>query len=192
VRRGSDVIPMDDGQDVDWHRRLVEGDDCALGEVYDAHAATIYGLARQILCDPVAAEDIMQEVFLCLWLRPDDYDPARGGLRSWLSATARHRAIDHLRRLNTARQYLDKIAADLPHATDAADLVIHTVEEKYIRAAVKALPDTQRAAILLAYYGGLSHRQVAERLGIPEGTAKSRLRSALRAIAHRLRQDGVL
>jgi len=174
------------------HRRLVEGDERALGEVYDEHAGAVYGLARRILCDPVAAEDIMQEVFLRLWLRPDDYDPAPCGLRSRLSAAARHRAIDHLRKLATARQCLEKLAADIPHATDAAEVVIHTVEEKHIRAAVDALPEVQRAAILLAYYGGLSYRQVAVRLGIPEGTAKSRLRGALRSIAHRLRQDGVL
>jgi RNA polymerase sigma-70 factor, ECF subfamily len=182
---------MADG-DAALHRRLTDGDEHALGEIYDEHAGVVYGLAKRILCDPVSAEDIMQEVFLRLWLRPGEYDPARGGLRAWLSAAARHRAIDHLRRLQTARLCLQKLAADVPHATDAADLVIHTVEEKHVRAAVKALPEAQRTAVLLAYYGGLSYRQVAVRLGIPEGTAKSRLRVALRSIAHRLRQDGVI
>jgi len=159
---------MADERDLVLHRRLVVGDERALGEVYDEHAGIVYGLARRILCDPVAAEDIVQQVFLRLWLHPYDYDPARSGLRAWLSAAARHRAIDHPRR-------------DPPHATYPTDA-----------AAVKALPEGQRTAVVLAYYGGLSYRQVAERLGIPEGAAKSRLGVALRSIAHSLSQNGVL
>jgi RNA polymerase sigma factor (sigma-70 family) len=179
-------------RDVALHRRLTECDECALNEAYDEHSAIVYGLARRILCDPVAAEDVLQDVFLRLWLRPQDYEPAQGGLRARLSAAARQRAIDYLRWLHAARQCLEKLAADIPHATDAAELVIHSVQEKHIRAAVNALPEVQRAAILLAYYGGLSYRQVAQRLGIPEGTAKSRLRGALRSLAYRLRQVGVV
>jgi RNA polymerase sigma-70 factor (ECF subfamily) len=183
---------MADALDVRLHVRLVARDELVLGEIYDAHAATVYGLARRVIGDAAAAEDIVQEVFLRLWHRPEDFDPDRGGLRTWLCTVARRRAIDLLRRGGTARKHLERLGADHPVASDISDAAIGGLVGRQVRVAVLELPEPQRTAVMLAYYDGLSYRQVAERLGIPEGTAKSRLRGALKSLAARLRREGVV
>jgi len=177
-------MPAD--RDADLHRRLLAGDERALGEAYDAYAASVYGVARWMLDDAGYAEDILQDVFVGLWQRPKDYQPARGPLRAWLCAVARHRAIDYLRRAATADRCLRRIVDRTAVSADAAESVIDDEVSKTVRAAVCALPEAHRAVVLLAYYGGLSYRQVASTLGIPEGTAKSRLRAALRLLAMQL------
>jgi RNA polymerase sigma-70 factor (ECF subfamily) len=176
-------------RDTDLHRRLLAGDECALAEAYDAYAPSVYGVARWMLDDAADAEDILQDVFVRLWQRPEEYQPARGPLRAWLCAVARHRAIDHLRRATTANRCLRRIVDTAAFTADAADSVIDDEVGKAVRAAVCALPESHRTVVLLAYYGGLSYRQVASTLGIPEGTAKSRLRAALRLLAMQLGPD---
>jgi RNA polymerase sigma-70 factor (ECF subfamily) len=184
-----------DEADVQLHDRLLAGDDDALAEAYDRWSALVHTLAVRITDDHGAAEEVTQDVFVQLWERPETYDPARGALRSWLCMLARGRAIDWIRRQRTRLRY-HASAAIVIEERSAADDVEETVtwetEAKAVRSAVHALPEPQRAAVLLAYYHGRSYREVARDLDIPEGTAKSRLRVALATLAERLTADGIV
>ena len=170
---------------------LVAGREQALAEAYDTHASAVCGLALHITNDQGAAEDIAQEVFVELWRRPERFDPQRSRLRGWLCMIARPRAIDWLRRRRTQDQYRHHVAPEelIPHSVE--DEAMASLAHKQVRQAVSELPHTHRQAILLAYYHGLTYREVGRVLGIPEGTAKYRLSSALRRISRHLAQHGI-
>jgi RNA polymerase sigma factor (sigma-70 family) len=170
---------------------LMAGSEHALAEVYDAHATAVYGLALRVTHDHGVAEDIVQEVLLDLWQRPERYDPDAASLRGWLCMIGRRRAIDWLRRQVTRDKYALILAGGPPTAVTVEDDVITATVLKVFRSAVHDLPTPHREAIALAYYYGLTYREVAQRLQIPEGTAKSRLRSGLRRIADRLTAAGL-
>jgi RNA polymerase sigma-70 factor (ECF subfamily) len=161
--------------------RLAAGDDRALGEAFDQLGPAVYGAALRVLGEWTAAQDVAQDVFVELWSHPDRYDPAFGSLRTYLTVLARRRAIDvvrsELRRI--ARQ--ERNHRLTPHAGIASpsDEVEAAEAAGVVRAAVRLLPDSQREVVELAYFSGLSYREVALAVGIPEGTAKSRLRLAL-------------
>jgi RNA polymerase sigma factor (sigma-70 family) len=177
-----------------WERevrdRLVTGDDGALGEVYDQYASFVYGLALRVIGDPRAAEDVSQDVFVCLWERPAAFDPDRGSLRTWLGTLAHRRAVDYVRREEARRRRVERDAGHAVTAPDVEELATALVAAERVRAALDLLPSDQRRAIQLAYFGGKTYRQVAVVLGIPEGTAKSRLRLGLRRIAEALEAQG--
>lgn len=176
---------MDD-PDAMLRERLTCGDASALAEAYDAHGAAVYGVAYRVLCDRHIAEDVAHDVFLSLWESPDDYTPRRWRLRPWLCALARSRAIDRVRQAAVERRGLSVMAFDILDDEDVAAAIERDAVAKAVRHAIDNLPESQREAIHLAYYGGLSYRQVAARLGIAEGTTKSRMRAALRQLADRL------
>jgi RNA polymerase sigma-70 factor, ECF subfamily len=169
------------GTDAVLAARLTAGDDYALAEVFDALGRSVYGSALAVLGDDSAVQDVVQDVFVELWSHPDRYDPAAGTLRTYLSMLARHRAVDlvrsELRRMaRQERGYRLTSVTPAPGAGDQA-MVAHTAG--LVRAAVQLLPASQRQVIELAYFEGLTCREVARAVGIPEGTAKSRLRLAL-------------
>jgi RNA polymerase sigma-70 factor, ECF subfamily len=161
--------------------RLVAGDDRALAEAYDQLGSAVYGAALRVLGQWTAAQDVAQEVFVELWSHPDRYDPAAGSLRTYLTVLARRRAIDvvrsELRRI--ARQERNHRLTPHQGIASPSDEVEAAEAAGVVRAAVRLLPDSQREVVELAYFGGLSYREVALAIGIPEGTAKSRLRLAL-------------
>jgi RNA polymerase sigma-70 factor (ECF subfamily) len=160
--------------------RLIAGDDEALGEIVDVLGPYVLAIAHRMLGDRLAAEDVTCDIIVALWQRPDRYDPQRGTLRSWLHMQTHRRAIDllrqELRRSGREQRLLRPTVA--PGATSPDDM-----EEARVRTAVQdavlRLPPEQRQVVELAYYRGLSYREVACELNIPEGTAKSRLRLAL-------------
>ncbi|MET7396584.1 sigma-70 family RNA polymerase sigma factor [Dactylosporangium sp. NPDC005572] len=165
---------------------LLAGREDALAEAYDTHAAAVYGIALHLTRDSGVAEDIVQDVFVDLWLRPERYDPGRSRLRGWLCMISRRRAIDWLRRRRTQELHRHALAESgvvLPYVEDE---VMTSLAHKQVRKAVNELPFTHRQAIVLAYYHGLTYREVGVALGIPEGTAKYRLSSALRRIAEQV------
>ncbi len=150
-------------------------------KVYSLHALAVHATARRVLGDAQAAEDVVQEVFLEFWRRPEAYDPRRGALRSWLCAVARNKAIDLVRRADRHSAALAALAeTDL--SEDAAEPVMRKALAESVRDAIESLPATHRTAIVLAYYRGFTYRQVALTLSIPEGTAKSRVRLGLRRL----------
>jgi len=153
-------------------RRLTRGDHNALGEFYDLFAGLVNGLAIRILRDRAEAEDVVQEVFVQVWRQADRFDPARGSPESWLCTIARSRALDRLRRRASRREEPEGPA---PGGVDAP----RTEEALAVRKALETLSPEQRRALELAYYEGLTHSEIAARLGEPLGTIKTRIRTAM-------------
>lgn len=171
--------------------RLVAGDQTALADAYDQYGSFVFGLARRVTADPRAAEDVTQEVFLALWERPDAYDPGRASMRTWLATIAHRHAVDVVRREEARRRRSEREAARAPLVPNVEESALAMVASERVRAAVEGLPADQRRAIELAYFGGKTYREVGLVLGIPEGTAKSRLRLGLRRIADALTEGGL-
>ena len=170
--------------------RLAARDRSAFTELYDRFSPFVYRLASKVNRDRTAAEDVTQEVFLQLWEQPGRFDPDRGSLRAWLGTVTHRAAVASVRRqvasCQRERRAAPLIARD---STGVEELALSRIIATKARAAIAALPHPQRRAVELAYLHGLTFRQVAERLGIPEGTAKSRLRLAFRALAPALRPE---
>jgi RNA polymerase sigma factor (sigma-70 family) len=171
--------------------RLVARDPGALTEMYDQFGSYVFGLAARVIGDRRAAEDVTQDVFLSLWERPDAFDPDRGRLRTFMGTLAHRRAIDLVRREEARRRRTAREANTVTPIPDVDELAIAIVTAEHVRVEVEQLPADQREAIELAYFGGRTYRQVAEELGIPEGTAKSRMRLGLRRIADALAAKGM-
>jgi RNA polymerase sigma-70 factor, ECF subfamily len=178
VRR-EDIVRAVDSGDVVLVARLAAGDEEALAEVWQRHGPLVFGLARRLTGNASTAEDVTQEVFVTLWRQPERFDAHRGSLRAYLGVHAQRRAIDAMRRDGRRterehRQHRLQAAAETTPGDSAECSELSAV----VRNAIKKLPVEQREAVELAYFGGLTHREVATTLGIPEGTAKSRLRLA--------------
>lgn len=179
-----------DPPDAELHRRLVYGDESALGEAYAAYGPLVRRVAVRVTQSPVAAEDVAQEVFAQMWSRPYAYDPGRGSLRTWLSLLAHRRAVDWVRSEARHRKAVpadDAVLYAVPDARPGPDqAVVDRERSLLLHTALAELPRSQREVVHLAYFAGRTYRQAAVELGIPEGTAKTRLRSALRKLAETL------
>jgi RNA polymerase sigma-70 factor (ECF subfamily) len=177
-----------------WERdvraRVVAGDDGALGEVYHQYSSFVYRLALRVTGDARAAEDVRQEVFVGFWQRPAAFDPARGTLRTWLGTLTQRRSVDHVRSEAARRRRVERAGPTMTPAVDVEEMAAALLAAARVRAALDTLPEPQRRAVQLAYFGGRTYRQVAQILAIPEGTAKSRLRAALQHIGRVLEADG--
>ncbi len=164
----------------------------ALAEVYNRHSGAVHGLARRILRDETLAEEITQEVFLRLWNNPNKFDAQRGSLRSFLLAHTHGRSVDLIRSESARRTREDN---DARLATGAGqnieDEVWSTALADQVREALSALGEGERRAIELAYFGGHTYREVADLLGEPEGTVKSRIRSGMKRLRQSLTAAGV-
>ncbi len=166
--------------------RLAAGDDRALAAIFDQYSPLVHGVARQLVGGDQAG-DICQEVFVTIWQHPERYDPQRGSLRSLLAVMARRRCIDALRstgrRAAREQAVVSQPAFPAPNVEEAA---VALAAAERVRAALHTLPESQREAIELAYFNGLTFQAVAATLGIPEGTAKSRLRLGLGRLSREL------
>ena len=170
--------------------RLISRDQSVMSDLYDQFGSYVFGLAARVIGDRHAAEDVTQDVFLSIWERPEAFEPARGRLRTFLGTLAHRRAVDVVRREEARRRRAARDAATGVPIPDVGELAMAIVAAEQVRAEVDRLPREQREAIELAYFGGRTYRQVAEELGIPEGTAKSRMRLGLRRIAQALEAQG--
>jgi RNA polymerase sigma-70 factor (ECF subfamily) len=162
--------------------RMARGEGDAVAELYDRHARPIYSLALRILGDATEAEDIVQEVFSQAWKQAARYNASRGAVGAWLLTLTRSRAIDRLRakRARPGDVSDERVADQLVDAGPPADLLVLSSEQvARVRAALDELPLLQRAAIELAYYEGLTHAEIADRLEQPLGTVKTRIRLAM-------------
>jgi RNA polymerase sigma-70 factor (ECF subfamily) len=164
----------------------------ALAEVYRRHAGASFGLAKRLLSDHSRAEEIVQEVFVRLWNEPRRYDPERGSLRSFLLAHTHGRSVD-LIRSDAARRGREERDAHLQASGgyDVAHEVWDIALAGHVRDAMATLHQGEREAIELAYFGGLTYKEAADRLGEPEGTVKSRIRSGLKRLRAELVHAGV-
>lgn len=177
--------------ETDVRDRLVARDPAALTEIYDQYGSYVFGLAARVIGDRRAAEDVAQDVFLSLWERPEVFEPERGRLRTFVGTLAHRRSIDFVRREEARRRRAERDAAGAIGVPDVDEMAIAIVTAEQVRAELERLPDEQREAIELAYFGGRTYRQVADELGIPEGTAKSRMRLGLRRVADALAAQGL-
>jgi len=164
----------------------------ALAEAYRRHAGAVFGLAKRLLSDHARAEEIVQEVFVRLWNEPTRFDPERGTLRSFLLANAHGRSVDLIRSDVSRRRREEREASQTAEAGyDVAHEVWDLALASHVRDAMHVLQDGERAAIELAYFGGMTYREVADQLGEAEGTVKSRIRSGLKKLRRELTRTGV-
>ena len=168
--------------------RVAGGDVDALAALYDRHRSIAYGLALRVTGSVPAAEDVLQDAFLGLWRHAGRFDPARGSGRTWLLAIVHNRAVDAVRHRRLADPLPDEATDPLPAliAPDVWPEVAGRLDAALVRKALAALPDAQREAIELAYWGGLTQTEIAARTGQPLGTVKGRMRLGLRALGQAL------
>jgi len=169
--------------------RITEGDGGALEALYGRYGRPCYSLARRILNDDQLAQDVVQEVFLTLWRDAGRFDPARGAFSSWLLSMTHHKAVDavrreeNLRKRRTTADILEDREVDGPKVHDE---VWSTLRQERVRAALATLPDPQREALVLAYFGGYTQREIAGLTDTPLGTVKTRMLAAMRRLREAL------
>lgn len=162
--------------------RIARGDQSALAELYDRHARLVFSLALRILQNRADAEDVVQDVFTQVWAQATRYDTARGEVAAWMLMMARTRAIDRLRSRNLRPETASdaRVVEEVPDATARQDLQLLSAEQvESLQDALNVLPVAQRVALELAYYEGLTHAEIADRLSEPLGTVKTRIRQAV-------------
>ncbi|HTU39316.1 MAG TPA: sigma-70 family RNA polymerase sigma factor [Acidimicrobiales bacterium] len=183
---------FDEASDAQLVTSVARYNEVALAEVYRRHGGAVYGLARRVLNNTAEAEDVTQEVFLRLWNEPERYDPARGSLRTFLLAQAHGRAVDAVRSSNSRRL---REARDAMRTAESAYDMQHEVWDlavaEQVARAMGELPEEERRAIELAYFGGRTYREVATLLDQPEGTVKSRIRNGMRRMRAVLTDAGI-
>ncbi len=162
--------------DVHLLRRIGGGDQQAMVALFDRYSTLVYAVALRVLGEPASAEDAMQDVFLRIWRKPPVMDAPSGSLAGWFAVLARNRAIDQLRRRRDTDSPEDVV---LLSATDVEKEGEHRLLLERARTMMHALPEEQQAVLNLAFFDGLSHSEIAERLHSPLGTIKTRLRRAV-------------
>ncbi len=179
------VVPAPDLQSM--MGQVVLGDERAFAELYDALAGTVYGTVKRVLRDPAMSEEVAQEVFVELWRTAARFDPARASVSTWAVTIARRRAVDRVRAEQSHRNRIERAGqrrSDDVEPTDAT--VIASLDAERVARALAELPEDQRVVIEMAFLDGQSHSEIADRLDIPLGTVKSRVRSGLKKLSGRL------
>jgi RNA polymerase sigma-70 factor (ECF subfamily) len=179
--------PERSSPDAELLRRIAAGDAAAVDDLYDRFRRPAFALARRILADDTLAEEVLQDVFLEVWRHPGAFDGRRGTFASWLMAMVHHKAVDAVRREESQRRRLTRAEEDLALR---APLSTYDVEEEAwsrsvgerVRAALGDLPEPQREALTLAFYGGYTQREVAALTGAPLGTVKTRMLAGMRRL----------
>jgi RNA polymerase sigma-70 factor (ECF subfamily) len=179
------TVDVEVSADAESIRGIADGQSRALGEFYDRHAAVVYALALRMLKDAAEAEEVVQDVFVHVWRHAKTYDRTRATARGWLLMMTRSRAIDRMR-ARQARPGLGPGTSDaaglsrLADATPGPDAALIDLESiARLKSALGELPEPMRVALDLAYYQGLTQAAIADRLGEPLGTIKTRMRTAL-------------
>jgi len=173
---------------------VAAGDQVALGRLYDATSRRVFGLVLRILRDHHAAQEVTLDVYTRVWQQARRFDSSRGSVEAWLLTLAHHRAIDQLRqrRRQSERETSLEPEFDLPDTQPDPETVSSEADlARRVRHALRTIPEEQRRAIVAAYFGGLSHTEVAQALGQPLGTVKTRIRSGLLALRRALDAGGV-
>lgn len=187
----------DDTEDQECIARISAGDAQALEQLYDRYSATVYRMAVRIVKNQELAEDVVQEVFWRVWRRSGSFSRERGKVSQWLFGIAHNMCIDELRRMRSRpvpvyeddeRPFIQQLPDE---HTDVVGAALHSEQRRTIVEALGQLPDAQRQAIELAYFGGLSHQEIANRLDRPLGTVKTRVRLGLHKLNALLESKGL-
>jgi RNA polymerase sigma-70 factor (ECF subfamily) len=190
-----DLSPIADDQLV---LRIAAGEAAALETLYDRYVRQCFGLALRMVSEPALAEEVVQEVFLKLWSRPDSYSAHKGAFVSWLLSLVHHRCVDELRKRSRTEVALDSeqplsVLNTRPDPQpDPSEQVWVLEQQRVVRQALTELPENQRQVLELAYFGGLSQSQIAERLSQPLGTVKTRMRMGLQNLRQLLETHKLL
>ena len=161
--------------------QVARSDEQAFAELYQRVAAAVFGLVSKVVRNPAQSEEVTQEVFVELWRTAPRFDPARGTARSWIMTCAHRRAVDRVRSAESAARR-DDLAGRRDQGRpydEVVEQVEASLEREHVRRGLDALTELQREAVVLAYYGGYTHREISELLGVPSGTVKTRLRDGL-------------
>lgn len=181
--------------DEDLMQLVQRAEASAFEVVYDRHSGAAFSLAYRMCGARQLAEEVVQEAFLSIWRSGARYDRARGSVRTWILGITHHRAIDTLRRgvVQDRHRASDEGIEERFESTDRTDVEVARREEALeVRGALDVLPDEQRRAIELAYYGGFTQSEIAEMLGVPIGTVKGRMRLGMEKMRDRLEPAEVL
>jgi RNA polymerase sigma factor (sigma-70 family) len=185
----------DDLDDAALVELVGKSDHEALAVLYKRHGVTCYRLARRITANDTLAEDAVQEVFTGLWRDPGAYLPGQGSVRTWLLGLSHHKAVDFVRRETAQQRRQNAEAAQRaldPPARGPAEQAWAGIRAETVRSALAELPEAQRHALALAYFGGYTQREIANLTGVPLGTVKTRMFAAMRRLHLRLSDHGEL
>jgi len=189
--RGPALVVEDDDRRI--LARIADGELNALEALYDRYRTVAYSIALRVTGDATLAEDVLQEAFLGAWRHAGRYAEVRGSVKTWLLAIVHHRAVDAVRRRRptTALPETEDVAPPALTLPDVWGEVSADLDADTVRGALAVLPEAQREAIELAYFGGLTQQEIAERTGAPLGTVKGRMRLGLLAMRRYLLEQGV-
>lgn len=163
------------------------GDEAAFAALYDELAGVVFGTVKRVLRDPAMSEEVTQEVFVELWRTAARFDPDRASVSTWAVTMARRRAVDRVRREQSQRDRIERSGHLRPADVDTPDdMVVASIEAERVSRAVSELPDEQRIVIEMAFIHGDSHGEIAERLDLPLGTVKGRVRLGLKKLGGKL------
>jgi len=193
---GALLVEYRELQDEELIGRLVRGEKDALEALYTKYATSVYSLAMFMLKQQALAEEATQDIFLNIWLKASSYKPDRGNLRTWIMSVAHHKVVDVIRarrRALSLTEPADHETLDLlpsPQLSTDAEAE-RNLDGERVREALSCLPPAQREAIMLAYFEGYSHSEIAEKLQQPLGTVKTRVRLAMQKLRVVLQHDGI-
>jgi RNA polymerase sigma factor (sigma-70 family) len=188
--RGKAYRGLRDGQLVEL---VAQKDAGALEALYERYGRPAYSLARRILTDETLAQDVVQEVFLSLWRDARRFDAGRGTVATYLLSMTHHRAVDVVRREENLRRWRtsdEGLEFEPDPKARVEEEVVTTERRAEVRAALSVLPPAQREALLLAYFGGYTQREVAALVGVPLGTVKTRMAAGMRKMKEALQNAG--
>ncbi len=173
--------------------RIAQGDEVAFGALYDRFSPGLYSFVLRMVRDEKEAEDVLQEGFAHIWRRAATYDPARSSPFTWAVMILRNKAIDRLRVRRRIDRTLEKATVEFSHFPEADESSAQEAERRdegtLVRSALTQIPAEQKQAVELAFFGGFTHEQIAEKLGAPLGTIKARIRRGLLKLRDYLKED---
>ena len=170
----------------EWIAQVADGDADAFARLYDAWSSRLFALILQIVVDRAQSEEVLQEVFLEVWRTAGSYSPARGSVRAWLVTMARRRAIDRVRSSQSSRERESRWRDYMPDVDQTVQQVEDRLVGEQVHRALEAVGEPYRSTIELAYFTGLTHREIARRTGTPLGTVKTRIRDGMTRLRREL------
>jgi len=183
VRPVTEFAPPPEVALTDVLQRVCNGDQQAFAALYDALAPKVFGTVKRVLRDPAMSEEVTQEIFVEIWQTADRFDPERASVATWALTMARRRAVDRVRREQSQRNRVEALAGQRDdHEVEPGQQVIDGIEAGAVRTALMQLPDDQRDVLVLSFLEGMAHGDIAERLNLPLGTVKGRVRGGLKKL----------